>query len=426
MDYLSAWTVLAQSSVLAFWGALGFYFGLLLLGLSARVRQAFVRIFQPAVPSSMPAVAVFDSFRGLAALWVVSFHAWQWSGPHSAYIGTIPYIIQGNKAVPVFMVLSGFLVYGSIRGRALSRTVLLGYLRRRALRIYPLYAATVIALAAAGYFPWGPDSLGRLGAEVLMLRSLAYPGFVNPPAWSLYVEVAFYLALPFWVVVCRRHPMAFATVAFVGLSLLPSRVPREVALVKYLFLGIAACEFFHHRGYQRVGQLLGGLLFGMGAGALWWDLNRGDVFGAVVNRSLGQLGLAYQVGHPDYSVLLGVAMVLLLLGSARFGPARAALQIYPLRFLGVISYGLYMWHSFIITTGTAIRFNGVGGLAVGGGTIPEIDYLTFLGVYLPAFVFWASASYALIERPFQRLRNVRSAVAPARSTVSATRLLRAG
>ena len=78
-------------------------------------------------------------------------------------------------------------------------------------------------------------------------------------------------------------------------------------------------------------------------------------------------------------------------------------NLYPLRFLGVISYSLYLWHSFIIIVNTPIRFNGFGGIQ-GTMNLPRANGLgTFLLIYVPATVLYSAVSYALIERPARKL-----------------------
>jgi len=57
-----------------------------------------------------------DAFRGLAALFVAVFHTWQWSRP--AFNSTLewaPFIAAGDKAVPIFVTLSGLLIYRSLK-----------------------------------------------------------------------------------------------------------------------------------------------------------------------------------------------------------------------------------------------------------------------------------------------------------------------
>lgn len=111
-------------------------------------------------PSSNSHIAALDGLRGLAALYVTAFHAWQWpkvnpegalvptaTGPFDSLPELLPFLQHGDKAVPMFVVLSGFLIYRSLRT---VETVgqIRAYLQHRFIRIFPLFAATVITLFA--------------------------------------------------------------------------------------------------------------------------------------------------------------------------------------------------------------------------------------------------------------------------------------
>jgi peptidoglycan/LPS O-acetylase OafA/YrhL len=370
---------------LVFFSAIAFYLtaGLLLFPV---IRKYLGKVFDSPTPTDNMSLAAIDVFRGMAALWVACFHTWQWLSPNNDEMGKLAIIKLGNKGVPIFVVMSGFLIYRSLRERYTSAD-LIAYSKRRFLRIYPLYFATICALFFLGYLDFDSRAL----AEVLMLRAFGYPVFVTPPAWSLYVEVVFYMILPVWMFIFRGSLVA-AIVAF-GLSCLVIE-PREFALIKYFFLGIAAAEVYRRGLIQRSCMLL--MIMITGFGLFIADLyfrSRFDVIGSLIG-----------LGRPnDYSITLGIAFCLILIASIQLQFV-AKLCVYPLRFLGVISYSIFLWHGFIISANTQLRFNSLGGLSGSAQLNFHGDVTTLFFVYIPSFVFLGALSYAFIERPFYRFR----------------------
>ena len=154
--------------------AVAFYAAILAVALSSRVRDWVERYLSMPRPSNQRHLASLDALRGLAALLVAAFHGWQWPGapPH-----TVPAFIEnGTKAVPVFVALSGFLIYRAVLAVE-SGAQLRRYLRNRFFRIFPLYAASVVALAALGCLGDSESKLTEFLANFFMLRAFGSPLF---------------------------------------------------------------------------------------------------------------------------------------------------------------------------------------------------------------------------------------------------------
>src|SRR5882762_2746073 len=116
---------------------------------SARARRWFERHLLMPTPSSQSHVGALDALRGLAAVWVALFHSWQWWAVGAKQdLSTSAFIEAGNKAVPVFVALSGFLIYRAIRGID-SADGLRRYYWNRILRVGPLCVASALAVIAA-------------------------------------------------------------------------------------------------------------------------------------------------------------------------------------------------------------------------------------------------------------------------------------
>ena len=152
-----------------------------------------------------PRFGLLDPVRAIAALMVVATHVASWAG-----LTRTPGVVAAIGArldvgVTVFFVLSGFLLYRPfVRARLLGRTAPSAgaYAWRRVLRIVPAYW---VALALSALV---------LGMAEVWRSPLTYFGFAQiygdgvlgglPQAWTLCVEVTFYVFLPVWALALRR------------------------------------------------------------------------------------------------------------------------------------------------------------------------------------------------------------------------------
>jgi peptidoglycan/LPS O-acetylase OafA/YrhL len=416
---LSHLQLLATQIPFVLWSAVAFYACLLVILAIPALRTRFPRVFHYPPPSSHSHLPGFDGLRGLAVLAVLCLHTWQWLRPFNNRIFDFflfmspglrqdPSAKMGAKSVAVFIVLSGFLVYRSLKNRCGTADDIGRYFKRRFFRIYPLYFATVIALALTGSIYPDPSRLQGFLSEALMLRTLNYHAFANPPAWSLYVEVLFYLLLPIWIILTRNVALPAAVTAFTLLVLTGNEVVlpanRELALIKYFFVGIIACEISLRPWFSRWSRMAGASLLCLGLVLLYLDLSRIDPVAWGVSRSFGLVGIDFPVVRPDdLTACLGIGFGLAMLGILRFPPVSRILDLFPFRFLGLISYSIFLWHGFIILANTPIRFDGLGG-HIGQMTLASDNGMgTFFGVYVPAVLLYSALSYALIERPFRNL-----------------------
>jgi peptidoglycan/LPS O-acetylase OafA/YrhL len=158
-----------------------------------------------------------EGLRAVAAASVLVYHVWLYSVPtaQAPQFGVLNRLVFPHLAlgVTLFFVLSGFLLYRPHVTAVLRRTerpALSRYVRNRALRILPAYwvilgCTTVVLPAAMLRLSPTELTLGRLIRDPeLLLRNAALIQTYFPdslltgitPAWSLSVEVAFYVALP--------------------------------------------------------------------------------------------------------------------------------------------------------------------------------------------------------------------------------------
>jgi peptidoglycan/LPS O-acetylase OafA/YrhL len=116
------------------------------------------------------------------------------------------------------------------------------------------------------------------------------------------------------------------------------------------------------------------------------------------------LGICIPV-NPERGPDLALGLFLLLAPIAagwRFLP----LEIFPLQFLGVISYSIYLWHTLILTIDRPeLVIDGFGTLTRVGVIPSSGSPFAYFLVYIPAIIFLSSVSYALIERTFLNLKS---------------------
>lgn len=365
------------------------------------VRKKMVEWLTFPASTTQKHVAGFDALRGLAALHVAIFHTWQWTRPALDGVANIvPFLQRGEKAVPVFVILSGCLIYRSLQ-RVESLEGLRRYLDRRFFRIFPVYAATILACSL---LLWHQSTdlhippLQYFVAGIFMLRTLGFPVFANPQSWSLFVEVLFYLILPMFVLATRgSRSLLWAICALCVFALSDALGPRELGLWKYFCFGLIAAELISRcKSTTRFDGLVLGLIgLGIVIADEWTNF---DWLSLAIN-SAGKGYVYVYGGFNMYTLTIGVGMTLLLVGVANSRELQFVLESFPLRMLGAISYSLFMWHSVLIAVGLPINFDGVG-YPQRAGEIAPISAAYFMWVMLPGMIAAAAASFLLIERPF--------------------------
>jgi peptidoglycan/LPS O-acetylase OafA/YrhL len=330
---------------------------------------------------------VLHGLRGLAALGVVLFHwmqifpgaasglsTWRW-GPEPWMNLSLP-LANGWQGVPLFFVLSGFLLTSQWLARPLAWPAVRTFWWRRFLRIYPavwLQLLVLLALAAGGW-AWLGTGLGPRDWVLNALLWLNLPPAMTAPIngvwWTLPVELAFYLALPGLVWLARRIGWGWVLVlawgvtvgwravvmqAHAGESLAPHLHILD-ALPGSLATFVAGCAL---AAWRPVGQASAGrrqlamLLLLAGYAGLQYLLWTHD---AVYLRGHWLL----LVWVPALGLLTAMGVRLLCRPLAGWG----WLSARPLVWLGEVSFGVYLWH-YPVQTGMArlwpAAFAGVGG-----------------------------------------------------------------
>lgn len=379
-------------------------------------RRWFAARLAPQAPSTGAYFGALDSYRGLAALMVAVAHAIFFCYPvFWESKDWAPYLIShgGNKAVPVFVLLSGFLVYRSAR-RIETTADIRDYVRRRFLRIYPLYFVTAVAVFATGQVTAKPRTVIP---ELLMFRTLDYPTFGNPPAWSLYAEVVFYVFLPVFVLACGRHAGWAAAGLFVALAATDTPAAREFHVWKFFFLGILTSHLYDLAA-ARLRRPAAREVVGLAASACGVALLYHDVGGVKADWIARLVG-----SQPDpagYTIGLGLGFGLLTVGTLCSRAVSGLVSVWPLRALGTISYSVFLIHPFyLLACFPQLVFSKVGTVQPAFAPLGTAPWWYLYALVLPGLFLWAGTTYLLVERPFLLRRPKPEAVPAPAPTVGA-------
>ena len=380
-----------------------------------------------APPPGNPRFPLFDGLRAIAAGSILVTHVaaitrFNTLNPLGAYTARL------NMGVAFFFVISGFLLYrpflaARFAGRPTPRVR--DYARRRVLRIVPAYWVALTILAA---------TVGLCGVFTgdwwkyyffLQNQSLATTLCGIGAAWSLCIEAAFYVALPVWALAMARLQRGRPARAMVRIEL------AALLAVSLMSIGARTWYYAKYGTETRVDiSLLGNadwFAYGMGlalasvvlagreresrvvrviidrpwlpwalAAFLWWldstRLGMSRTLPPVYND--GQW-LAEHLLFPLIGFLLALPAVF---GNPGRGLPRRILGNRVLAWVGLVSYGLFLWHQPLMVP---ILQHG------GDDLIPGTPFLSTLISVGAISLAIAAASYYIVERPILRFKDRR-------------------
>ena len=342
-----------------------------------------------------------DGLRAVAVILVVLFHA---------DLGWLP---GGFVGVSVFFTLSGFLITTVVLREleTTGRIALRRFWAKRSRRLMPAaitcFASVCLWSLLSTSAQTGPglrlDALAALGNVAnwrFALTGKTYADLFSGPSpllhtWSLSIEEQFYVLFPLlivglWKLGLRRRGCALALATLSATSVLAA----------YL---TGSDELAYYGTHTRSGEILVGAVLALVAGQRLTQpfagrtAIRGGTQTAIGLVSVVVVAGVARLGAPNSWALVHGGLGLMSLASLGLivvaivpGPIRALLSVAPLRTIGRLSYGIYLYHwpIFLWVKSTRFGHQGVQTLLMG------------LGLTLVA----ATVSFQLIEQPIRAQR----------------------
>lgn len=309
----------------------------------------------------------------------------------------------GHLGVILFFVLSGFLITTLLLKEKKERNSISikQFYVRRILRVWPLYF--IILILSAILFSYQPKALtlvlcGTIFPNIAHAFQLGWA--VSPQIWSIGVEEQFYL---FWPSLLRTKPVIFITICIllvVGLPIAPhilqfilnklSYSSDSLRIVEKIFevltfdaMAIGALlSILYFSPKKKIQNLISrysfsSILFVPLPFILWFS---GFSFG-FINTTI-------------YSMLFGIMILYLISG---FGAS--FFEWKPIKYLGKISYGIYMYHWIIML----LAFNLFSDTKL--ITTPIIHIIILVTtIVIASFSFYYVEGYFLkLKRKFERI-----------------------
>jgi peptidoglycan/LPS O-acetylase OafA/YrhL len=350
-----------------------------------------------------------EGMRALAASSILVYHVWLYGAEGQYRLDLGPFTVafaQLRTGVTLFFVLSGFLLFrpyvaAALRGTARPSTR--AYFRNRALRIVPAY--WVILLAVAVLFErelWRAPQ--QLVANLFLAQNYV-PDYVTGagivPAWSLAIEVVFYLTLPLLgagaILLAMNRGInrvlaAFAPVGFMVVLGIASKVALHE--LEGGLRTVWALTFFTHADWFAAGMALAVLRVLWEDGELrlprWWQ-------SAALAGAVGFAALAVKLQGAFLSFLeyqtvmaVGCGFLLALVVFAERGSLLVRFLCWkPVLATGLASYSLFLWHDPLVR-----------GLRDAGLTLPGRSGFLFNLLLIGVVSGVAAAlTYRFVEKP---------------------------
>ena len=379
-----------------------------------------------APPPRHPRFPLFDGLRAIAVTSVVVSHVALISGAfETPIVGQL--LINLLIGVPIFFVISGFLLYRPfiahrVGGPGAPRVP--DYAKRRILRIVPAYwlALTVLTIY--------PGLEGVFGEDFWTVYGLVqvypiYGGYNDcldifgiscglSQAWSLAVEISFYALLPIFTVLAARLTARLSRDAWVlaqlGILLALSIGSMAVRVISsedpgaaWLYSTITATFLWFAVGmglavlsvaYGHMRRPPEPIRFVADNPWLAWiaafAVYAGSI--ALLPDLPGDRGAKIIIArYGSYGLVAGLLLLPAVFGDDRGGLPRRLLANPVVAWIGLVSYGIFLWHGqAVLELGTADFL---------GGTFFPLLVGTF-AITIPC----ATISYYLLERPVLRFK----------------------
>jgi peptidoglycan/LPS O-acetylase OafA/YrhL len=320
-------------------------------------------------------------------------------------LGHVGFAVPADLGVSVFFVLSGFLItWLLLKERARTGAVSLKtFYLRRAFRLLPAYYV-FLALSLANYYGRSHGA-GTTRTDIILPSLLYYANYFNafhdhPPTpishtWSLAVEEQFYVVWPlafcFFFARGRRAVIRFLSIAIVLVA----------AWRSFLYCDVQVGTAYVYNAFDTrfdnlaIGCLAAVLAQSPRTGAMAQTISRRSIYPAITillilaSRSM-PLIYHFSAGFTVDAVLIAVAILQIMQLASR--PAWRWLDHPAVRYVGTISYPMYLYHGLCNSFAAQVVPN------------PSRLPARFL-IAITACILLGTMSFYLVEKPFLRLRQ---------------------
>jgi peptidoglycan/LPS O-acetylase OafA/YrhL len=367
--------------------------------------------------SSGNLIPEIDGLRCLAIAMVIAFHLARYVvektptpfAPSAFDARLFQLLRTGHIGVQLFFIISGFVVAMPFANQRLlgeKKVSLRRYFLRRLIRIEPPYIiALIFWLFAFGISGLGENHasfatlLRHFPASLFYLHNLIYhePSWVLPPAWSLEIEIQFYILAPLLTCIfCIKDALLRRSVLtaaiLVGAIAQPwLRTPGQVnglhldQELHYFLIGLLLVDFYilNWRQTEARHPLVGDLL-----------------------ATIALLALPLALIREPNQILIAMLLLIFVAAVLRSRYWRAIFQNPWIYTFGGMCYTTYLYHGF---------FKALPGHFTIRWQIGHTFWLNFLiqaAVLTPIIVIGSAILFLLTEKPFMR-RRVSPSVKPA-------------
>ena len=382
-------------------------------------------------PGGIAYIPQVDGLRFLAIFTVMIWHASLRAGryAHGVTLSGTPvtswyaYFPRGEIGVDLFFFISAFVITQLFRSRRDHELSILTFYKRRARRIYPpylvillccfliLYAFDVTPKDAATVATSTVGLVPSFAASLLYLHGILFASAprLNPPMWSLEIEIQFYLVAPLlWTALSRlgdrRNRIIALIVALAAFTVIPGVVETYLAFDERFRWGLFTHGFLFIAGALAAELDLGRVSDDAASNGFLYDalLGVGLILLLAIGEYLTVVDGVAPAGWPNIitNLLVLFSLFAIFLGAHRGRAGRFVFGLPWLALIGTMCYSIYLTH-IIIMQGVSDKLLSHLHLSS-----PFVIWPLWFAILLPIAIIVGGIFYICVERPFMSKRRV--------------------
>lgn len=292
-----------------------------------------------------------DTFRAIAAIVVMIGHIelFRQNNLGQSLFGTVP---SGHTAVMMFFVISGFLISFLLtkEKEKYGQVALKDFYLRRIFRIWPVY---YLVLITSYFLFFTSPSCETIAFAVTILPNVSHilqcGWSTSPQIWSIGVENLFYIFFPFAVMFIKKERIPLVLILFIiGYALLPHVIAfTNVRTLQNETLETINNKFFYCNKFDSlaIGCLIGHL-YATKSHCLKFLYNK-IVFAICTILAIVCWGGNIELQHFN-DEFMSVLFAVVILNVCTNDELHINIENRVTKFLGKISYGMYMYHWIVL------------------------------------------------------------------------------